>query len=89
MAERFTEFDASKVGEALGAEPRTSRDVAHGDGEALNVGEAVLEVYPDAGVTRVTTPDARIELSEFQTTRSVANALSSNKAERTTGRGCR
>lgn len=62
MAERFTEFDASKVGEALGAEPRTLRDVAHGDGEALSVGEAVLEVYRDAGVARVTTPDARIEL---------------------------
>jgi hypothetical protein len=62
MVERFSEFDASKVGEALGAEPRTMRDVAHGDGEALTVGEAVLEVYRDAGVARVTTADARIEL---------------------------
>src|SRR4051812_5559901 len=62
MTERFTEFDGRKVGEALGAEPRSLRDVAHGDGEALNVGDAVVEVYPDAGVTRVTTPDARIEL---------------------------
>jgi|tagenome__1003787_1003787.scaffolds.fasta_scaffold20853641_1 hypothetical protein len=58
----FSEFDAQGAGEALGAEPRTTRDVAHGDGEALNVGDAVLEVYPDAGVARVTTPDARIEL---------------------------
>jgi hypothetical protein len=38
------------------------RDVAHGDGEALDVGETTLEVYRDAGVARVTTPDARIEL---------------------------
>src|SRR3954452_14819683 len=62
MTEQFSEFDGRKVGEALGAEPRSLRDVAHGDGEALNVGDAVVEVYPDAGVTRVTTPDARIEL---------------------------
>src|SRR4051794_18643926 len=58
----FSEFDAHAAGEALGAEPRTMRDVAHGDGEALNVGDTTLEVYRDAGVTRVTTPDARIEL---------------------------
>src|SRR3954465_15346960 len=58
----FSEFDAKAAGEALGADPRTTRDVAHGDGEALNVGDAVLEVYRDAGVTRVTTSDARIEL---------------------------
>jgi Single-strand binding protein family len=58
----FNEFDASKVGEALGAEPRSTRDVAHGDGKVLDVGDATLEVYQDAGVARVTTPDARIEL---------------------------
>jgi hypothetical protein len=58
----FTEFDAKAAGEALGAEPHTTRDVAHGDGEALNVGETTLEIYPDAGVARVTTKDARIEL---------------------------
>src|SRR3712207_2929477 len=58
----FSEFDAQTAGHALGAEPRTMRDIAHGDGEALNVGETVLEVYRDAGVARVTTPDARIEL---------------------------
>src|SRR3954470_24239096 len=62
MTERFSEFDGRKAGEALGARPHLTRDVAHGDGEALNVGDAVLEVYPDAGVARVTTPDARIEL---------------------------
>src|SRR5687768_5162151 len=59
---QFSEFDAQAAGETLGAEPGTMRDVAHGDGEALNVGDAVLEVYRDAGVARVTTPDARIEL---------------------------
>ncbi len=58
----FSEFDAAAAGRALGAEPRTMRDVAHGDGEALDVGDTVLEVYRDAGFTRVTTPDARIEL---------------------------
>ena len=58
----FSEFDANKVGEALGAEPHATRDVAHGDGEALSVGDATLEVYRDAGFARVTTPDARIEL---------------------------
>jgi len=58
----FNEFDAQVAGQALSAEPRSTRDVAHGDGEALDVGPAVLEVYRDAGVARVTTPDARIEL---------------------------
>src|SRR5687767_10187470 len=58
----FSEFDAHVVGQALGAEPRTMRDIAHGDGEALDVGDTVLEVYRDAGFARVTTPDARIEL---------------------------
>ena len=65
MAEQpshFNEFDAATVGQALGAEPRTMRDIAHGDGEALDVGDTVLEVYRDAGFTRVTTADARIEL---------------------------
>src|SRR4051812_18550240 len=58
----FSEFDAAVVGQALGAEPRTMRDIAHGDGEALDVGDTVLEVYRDTGFPRVTTPDARIEL---------------------------
>ena len=58
----FSEFDAAAASEALGAEPRTMRDIAHGDGEALDVGDTVLEVYRDAGFARVTTPDARIEL---------------------------
>src|SRR3954447_8947017 len=58
----FHEFDAAAAGQALGAEPRSTRDVAHGDGQAFDLTEAVLEVYPDAGVTRATTPDARVEL---------------------------
>jgi hypothetical protein len=58
----FNEFDAAAVGQALGAEPRTMRDIAHGDGKALNVGDTVLEVYRNAGFARVTTADARIEL---------------------------
>jgi Single-strand binding protein family len=58
----FSEFDAAVAGKALGAEPRTMHDIAHGDGEALDVGDTVLEVYRDAGFARVTTPDARIEL---------------------------
>src|SRR4051812_48097649 len=58
----FHEFDAAAAGHALGAEPRSTRDVAHGDGQAFDLTDAVLEVYPDAGVTRATTPDARVEL---------------------------
>jgi hypothetical protein len=65
MAEQYSsfhEFDPEAAGEALGSEPRTTRDVAYGNGQAFNLTDAVLEVYPDAGVTRATTPDARIEL---------------------------
>jgi hypothetical protein len=58
----FHEFDAEAAGQALGSEPRTTRDVAHGDGQTFDLNNAVLEVYPDAGVTRATTPDARVEL---------------------------
>src|SRR3954466_5465518 len=63
----FSEFDAKATGQALGTEPHAIRDVAHGDGEALTVGDAVLEVYRDASVARVTTPDARIELFRVPT----------------------
>src|SRR4051812_46974093 len=63
----FSEFDASVAGRALGAEPREMRDVAHGDGKALDVGDTVIEIYRDAGVARVTTPDARIELYRVPT----------------------
>src|SRR3712207_1932227 len=62
FSEEFSEFDAQEVGRVLGTEPHTTRDVAHGDGQALDVNDTTLEVYPEAGVARVTTPDARIEL---------------------------
>jgi hypothetical protein len=58
----FHGFDTQAAGQALGAEPHPVRDVAYGDGQALTVGETELEVYRDAGVARVTTRDARIEL---------------------------
>src|SRR5688500_156703 len=64
MAEQyssFQEFDSQAAGQALGAEPRSTRDVAHGNGSAFDLTDAVLEVYPETGVTRVTTPDARVE----------------------------
>jgi hypothetical protein len=70
MAERFSkfsEFDAAKAGEALGTEPSATRDVAHGDGQAIAIGDTTLEVYQEAGVARVTTPDARIELFRLPT----------------------
>jgi Single-strand binding protein family len=65
MAEQyssFQEFDPQAAAQALGAKARQTRDVAHGDGQAFDLTDAVLEVYPDAGVTRATTPDARVEL---------------------------
>jgi Single-strand binding protein family len=65
MAEQYSafhEFDPEAAGQTLGTEPRTTRDVAYGDGQAFDLTDAVLEVYPDAGVTRATTPDARLEL---------------------------
>jgi hypothetical protein len=58
----FQEFDSEAAGQALGAQPRTTRDVAHGDGQAFDLTDAVLEVYPNAGVTRATTQDACVEL---------------------------
>lgn len=58
----FHEFDPEAAGQALGVQPRTTRDIAHGDGQAFDLTDAVLEVYPNAGVTRATTPDARVEL---------------------------
>src|SRR3954453_1250664 len=65
MAEQYSpfhEFDPEATGQALGAEPRTTRDIAHGDGQAFDLTDAMLEVYPEAGVTRATTQDARVEL---------------------------
>src|SRR3954452_9857238 len=65
MAEQyssFQEFDPQAAAQALGAEARQTRDVAHGDGQAFDLTDAVLEIYPEAGVTRATTQDARVEL---------------------------
>jgi hypothetical protein len=67
MTERyaqFPDFDREAVSETLGTDAKPSRDVAHGEGSALTVGDgkAVLEVYPHARVARVTTTDARIEV---------------------------
>lgn len=60
----LSEFDRSSIGEALKTEAVSTRDVAHGDGQTLSVGDGktVLEVYPLAGVARVTTEHARVEV---------------------------
>jgi hypothetical protein len=60
----ISDFDAAAISETLRAESRSLRDVAHGDGEALSIadGKAELEVYPGAGVARVTTADTRVEI---------------------------
>lgn len=66
MTERyslFPDFDRKSLTEALGGELRPVHDVAHGDGEAVGVaGKAELEIYPRAGVARVTTEHARVEV---------------------------
>jgi hypothetical protein len=67
MRERFAEFDINKAGEALRSKPRETKDVAHGDGHALTAGETTIEVFRNARVARVTTPDARIELFRVPT----------------------
>lgn len=60
----MAEFDEKAASAELATDPRTTHDVAYGDGSALDIGNgaALLEVYPDAAVTRVTTPNARVEL---------------------------
>jgi hypothetical protein len=67
QSSNFSEFDSKAAGEALGAESRALRDVAYGDGQALSVGNTVLEVYPTDGFARVTTQHARIELFRVPT----------------------
>jgi single-stranded DNA-binding protein len=62
MGERFTHFDIAAASEALDAEARPITDVAHGEGTSLTAGDTTLDVFDGAGVTRVTMPDARIEL---------------------------
>src|SRR5438046_368017 len=60
----FADFDGHVVGQTLRAAGRTARDLAHGEGTAFSVadGKAELEAYPAAGVARVTTETARVEL---------------------------
>lgn len=67
MTEQYFEiinFDHEAVKATLNAESQSRRDVAHGDGEALIIaeGKTELEIYPEAGVARVTTADARVEI---------------------------
>jgi hypothetical protein len=85
----FNEFDAQLAGQALGSEPRITRDVAHGDGQAFDVHDAVLEVYPDAGVTRATTPDAQVELFRVPHYTVREQRSSSSKVMKATGPDCR
>ncbi len=60
----MNEFDRAAVSDTLQTEAATTHDVAHGDGHRLAVGDgkAVLEIYPDAAVARVTTANARVEI---------------------------
>jgi hypothetical protein len=70
MTERYStlpDFNTGAVSDALAAENQPVRDFAHGDGSALHVGngKAVLEVFPTAGVARLTTAHARLELRDI------------------------
>ena len=60
----ISNFNAELVSTTLGAESRSTHDVAHGGGESLTLahGQVALEVYPQAGVARVTRADDRVEL---------------------------
>jgi len=60
----MSEFDGKAVTGELAADALPTHDVAYGDGSVLDIGNgaALLEVYPVAAVTRVTTPHARVEL---------------------------
>jgi hypothetical protein len=67
MTEQFSEFqqfDRAALTAALGVDATPTRDVAFGEGHRFAVGDgrAELEVFPAAGVARVTTHDARLEL---------------------------
>src|SRR4051812_13933636 len=67
MTEEYRDIrqvDSETLSQALGATARDVRDVAHGDGQAVDIaaGKTVLEIFPDASVARVTTEDARLEL---------------------------
>jgi Single-strand binding protein family len=60
----MTGLDPEQLGKALGAPAQPVHDVAYGDGQCLAVaaGRTTLEIYPAAGVARVTTQNARVEL---------------------------
>jgi hypothetical protein len=66
MAERYTDmpaFDREAVSAALDTAGMGIQDVTHGRGQAMTVaGKTLLETFPEAGVARVTTSDARVEL---------------------------
>jgi Single-strand binding protein family len=67
MAEQYRpleEFNGVALGETLAVQGQLRHDVAHGVGQALELGEqrTLLEVYPDAAVARVTTDSARVEV---------------------------
>src|SRR4051794_7898527 len=67
MTERYAqidEFNQDSVAETLAAEMQEAQDFAHGEGTVVSVanGKAVLEVFPAAGVARVTTEHARVEV---------------------------
>src|SRR3954447_21743915 len=70
MTERYTpfpKFEADKVCIALSASARRVRDFNHGVGTSitLNNDRAMLEVFPAAGVARITTPDAQLEMHQL------------------------
>src|SRR5512135_2150129 len=58
------ELNDPTVAEALHTRSASVHDVAYGAGRqySLGRGDARLELFPRTGVTRLTTPDARVEL---------------------------
>ncbi len=58
------ELEDQAIAEALHTRSASVRDVAYGEGRqySLGRGDALLEIYPRTGVTRLTTNDARVEL---------------------------
>ena len=53
-ASHFPDFDPAIITSILGADTRPTRDVAHGDGQAVTVGQTELQVFPSTGVARIT-----------------------------------
>jgi hypothetical protein len=67
MTERyinFSQFDRQAISDALTTRADDARDVAFGAGSHVTVagGKTSLQVFPAAGVARVTTDDVRIEV---------------------------